>query len=270
MWLWRCGLLAHMFRSMDAKTRLYIDHPLGSGQPVPLSREQAHYLFSVMRLGTGAAVALFNGHDGEWLARVEEAGKRGGILLCLEQSQPQTLPPDLWLLFAPIKKARTDFIVEKAVEMGVRRLIPVQTDFTNSERIRQDRLQAHATEAAEQCGATYVPEVAPLSKLATLLSDWPQERALHFCDEGARGTLRDGFAPAPAALLIGPEGGFSPAERNRLQAHQQTRTVALGPRILRADTAAVAALTLWQAHQGDWIFAEGTAPVPDVPTGKQA
>ncbi|TDK43776.1 16S rRNA (uracil(1498)-N(3))-methyltransferase [Antarcticimicrobium luteum] len=239
---------------MKAKVRLYVEHPLGAGQSVPLTREQAHYLFGVMRLGAGDAVALFNGRDGEWLAEVAEAGKRGGTLACAEQSKPLQMPPDLWLLFAPIKKARTDFIVEKAAEMGAAKIIPVQTDFTNSERIRQDRLQAHAIEAAEQCGGTYVPEVTDLQKLDRLLANWPEDRHLMFCDEaeaGATGGLT-GAAPGPWAILIGPEGGFSEAERSRLTALPQARVVALGPRILRADTAAVAAMTLWQQALGDW------------------
>lgn len=239
---------------MSAKVRLYVDHPLGATQPVPLTREQAHYLFGVMRLSVGDAVALFNGQDGAWQAKVAEAGKRGGILVCETLIAPQTEPPDLWLLFAPVKKARTDFIVEKAVEMGARRIVPVATDYTNSERIRQDRQQAHAVEAAEQCGGVYVPEVAPLVKLSALLSDWPADRNLMFCDEtaaGAQYTLGD--APkGPWAILIGPEGGFSPAERDRLSALDFSYTVSLGPRILRAETAAVAAMTLWQTHLGDW------------------
>ncbi len=140
-----------------SKVRLCVEHPLGPGQSVPLSQAQAHYLFGVMRLGQGDSLSLFNGKDGEWRATVEARAKRGGTLAVVENTAPQIDPPDLWLLFAPIKKARTDFIVEKATEMGVARILPVQTDFTNSERIRQDRLQAHAVEAAEQCGGTYVP-----------------------------------------------------------------------------------------------------------------
>jgi len=237
---------------MNAKVRLYVDHPLGAGQPVPLTREQAHYLFGVMRLGQGGRVALFNGRDGEWQAQVAEAGKRGGTLVCQTQSAAQAMPPDVWLLFAPIKKARTDFIVEKAVEMGARRIVPVQTDFTNSDRIRQDRLQAHAVEAAEQCGATFVPEVADLHRLDRLLADWPEGRQLMFCDEAASAGALDGAPQAAWAILIGPEGGFSQAERDRLRALRFAHTVSLGPRILRADTAAVAALTLWQTTLGDW------------------
>ncbi|MDQ1848856.1 16S rRNA (uracil(1498)-N(3))-methyltransferase [Gemmobacter fulvus] len=239
----------------DAKIRLYVDQPLGPGQSVPLTADQAHYLFAVMRLGKGAAVALFNGRDGEWRAEVIEAGKRGGILLCTAQMRPLQLPPDLWLLFAPIKKARTDFIVEKATEMGAARIQPVQTQHTNSERIRQDRLQAHAVEAAEQCGSTFVPAVAELISLDRLLTAWPAERRILWCNEsllGAREALLREGTRGPWAILVGPEGGFSEREKTRLAQMPQVTPVSLGPRILRADTAAVAALTLWQAVLGDW------------------
>ena len=236
-----------------SEIRLHVDHPLAEGQAVPLSPEQAHYLVGVMRLTAGDAVLLFNGRDGEWRATLAQAGKRGAIATCDRQTRPLHLPPDLWLLFAPIKKARTDFIVEKAVELGVRRILPVQTRHTNSERIRQDRLQAHATEAAEQCGATYVPEVADLTHLDRLLAHWPEGRRLYWCDETAAGqpaTLTP--AEGPAAILIGPEGGFSADEAQRLRARPGTVPLSLGPRILRADTAAVAAITLWQTACGDW------------------
>ncbi len=241
---------------MSAKIRLYVEQPLGQGQSVPLTREQAHYLFGVMRQSVGAQIALFNGRDGEWLAEVSEAGKRGGILSCLQQIKPLQLPPDLWFLFAPIKKARTDFIVEKAAEMGAARILPVQTEFTNSERIRQDRLQAHAVEAAEQCGGTFVPEVADLQKLDRLLDTWPQDRQLMFCNEAEVGSalrLAAQEKGQPWAILIGPEGGFSEQERARLTALPFAHVVSLGPRILRADTAAVAALTMWQQALGDWF-----------------
>lgn len=218
-----------------------------------MSRDHAHYLFSVMRRKAGDQVAVFNGRDGEWMADIAVAGKRNGVLVCTQQSRPQADPPDLWLLFAPIKKARTDFIVEKAAEMGVSRIVPVQTQYTNSDRIRIDRLQAHAVEAAEQCGGTYVPEVADLTKLGTLLGDWPADRHLLFCDEATVGqTLPFPKQPAPWAILIGPEGGFSDPERAMLAAMEQSHIVSLGPRILRADTAAVAALALWQSQLGDW------------------
>jgi 16S rRNA (uracil1498-N3)-methyltransferase len=239
---------------MSAKIRLYVDHPLGAGQTVPLDRDQAHYLFGVMRQATGAEISLFNGRDGEWLARVAETGKRGGVLAVLTQTRLLQMPPDLWLLFAPIKKARTDFIVEKATEMGAARIVPVQTDFTNSDRIRQDRLQAHAVEAAEQCGGTFVPEVTEIKKLDRLLADWPADRQLMFCDEAEVGSglaLSDAL-PGPWAILIGPEGGFSDRERARLTGLPFAHVISLGPRILRADTAAVAAMTVWQQVLGDW------------------
>jgi 16S rRNA (uracil1498-N3)-methyltransferase len=240
-----------------AKVRLFVDQPLAAGQPVALGPDQAHYLSAVMRLEKGAAIAIFNGRDGEWLCHLAEMGRRGGIALPQAQSAPQQMPPDLWLLFAPIKKARTDFIVEKAVELGAARILPVQTRHTNSERIRQDRLQAHATEAAEQCGATFVPEVAELEGLDRLLSRWPAGRRLLWADEAVAGIAGIGLPPRPAtdpwAILIGPEGGFSEEERKRLRSLPQVHPISLGPRILRADTAAVAALTLWQAHLGDWL-----------------
>ncbi len=245
------------------KIRLFVDAPLGEGKRVALTKEQAHYLFGVMRLTQGARLALFNGVDGEWSAEVAVARKRAGTLACLGQAAPQLDPPDLWLLFAPIKKARTDFIVEKAAEMGAARILPVLTAFTNAERVKVDRLQAHAVAAAEQCGGTFVPPVAAPQKLRAVLDSWPQERPILFADE----TLADGTSRHPSpfaaeeatrdprnpwAILIGPEGGFSPAERQRLRAMDCARPVRLGPRILRADTAAVAALTLWQSTMGDW------------------
>jgi 16S rRNA (uracil1498-N3)-methyltransferase len=238
---------------MDGKIRLYVDQPLAPGQAVALSQDQAHYLTGVMRLAAGAGILLFNGRDGEWQATLTTASKRGAIATCAARTRPLTMPPDLWLLFAPIKKARTDFIVEKAVELGVARILPVQTRHTNSERIRQDRLQAHAVEAAEQCGATYVPQVTDLQHLDKLLSQWPADRRLYWCDETALGQPAT-LAPheGPAAILIGPEGGFSTEEAAKLRQNPSVTPLSLGPRILRADTAAVAAITLWQATNGDW------------------
>lgn len=239
--------------SLRAKIRLYVDQPLGQEQPVALSQSQAHYLANVLRKGWGTPVALFNSRDGEWLAELAEIGRRGAVAICQALAVPQRMPPDLWLVFAPIKKARTDFIVEKATELGAARILPVQTEFTNSERIRQDRLQAHAVEAAEQCGGTFVPEVAELQPLARLLDQWPEGRALIFADESLSDqSCATNLPAAPAAILIGPEGGFSDSERKRLRTMENVYSIALGPRILRADTASVAALTLWQSQQGDW------------------
>ena len=239
---------------MASKVRLYVDHPLGEGQLVPLSREQSHYLFGVMRLSVGAVLSLINGVDGEWDAQVVKAGKKAGVVVCAVQTATLQMPPDLWLLFAPIRKERTAFIVEKAVEMGVARVCPVQTDYTQSaNRIRQDKLQAHAVEAAEQCGGTFVPPVDDLAKLDQVLAGWPADRKLMFCDEILIGDpVGLPQTEGPWAILIGPEGGFSPAERDRLRALPFAHPVSLGPRILRADTAAVAALTVWQQALGDW------------------
>ncbi|MEL6170738.1 MAG: 16S rRNA (uracil(1498)-N(3))-methyltransferase [Pseudomonadota bacterium] len=237
-----------------SNVRLYVEHPLGPEQAVALQKDQAHYLFGVMRRSIGDNVFLFNGCDGEWRSEVKEAGKRSGQLVVLEQTRPQQNAPDLWLLFAPIKKTRTDFIVEKATELGVSRILPILTEFTNSERIRQDRLQAHAVEAAEQCGGTFVPAVVDLQKLGQVLDNWPPERQILFCDEelsGPANSLAE-MKTGPWAILIGPEGGFSETERARLSSLTVSRPVSLGPRILRADTAAVSAITLWQQALGDW------------------
>lgn len=238
-----------------AKIRLFVEQDLAPLQSVPLDRDHAHYLFNVMRLVAGDRVALFNGRDGEWTAEIVDAQKKRGIVRCLGQARVQRNPPDLWLLFAPIKKTRTDFIVEKAAELGASRICPVQSDFTNAERIRQDRLQAHAVEAAEQCGGTFVPEVTDLQKLSDMLTNWPDDRDLFFCDEELAEDAtagRPNKARQKAAVLIGPEGGFSDAERRLISALPAVKSMSLGPRILRADTAAVAALTLWQALFGDW------------------
>jgi 16S rRNA (uracil1498-N3)-methyltransferase len=240
----------------ERRVRLHVDHPLGPGQTVPLSQGQAHYLVNVLRLGPGASVRLFNGQDGEWRARLVEAGRKGGVAEVEAQEAPQGAPPDLWLMFAPVKKAATDFIVEKAVELGAARIVPVVTDFTNAERVRADRLQAIAVEAAEQCGATWVPEVTDAGRLSRLLDGWDPARRIFWADEGLAGeTTGSGLAgalPGPWAVLTGPEGGFSPAERARLSALPFVHPVRLGPRILRAETAALAALVVWQASLGDW------------------
>jgi 16S rRNA (uracil1498-N3)-methyltransferase len=238
------------------RIRLFVTGALGAGAEVVLDADQAHYLFTVMRLGPGARVALFNGRDGEWVAEVVAVGRREGRLAVRLKTADQRQPPDLWLLFAPIKKARTDFIVEKATELGAARIQPVFTRLTNSARLPLDRLRAHAVEAAEQCGETYVPEVAEPQRLQGVLDAWDPGRRLMFCDEArqavpATEALRAAGA-GPWAVLTGPEGGFAPEEADRLRGLPFVTAVTLGPRILRADTAAVAALTLWQATMGDW------------------
>lgn len=236
---------------MSPKVRLYLDQPLQEGQAVPLDEGQANYLFSVMRLQPGAVITVFNGRDGEWEAEVESAARRTGTLRVATRSRAQAQPPDLWLLFAPLKKTRTDFVIEKAVEMGVAHIQPVITGHTNSERVNVARLQAHAREAAEQCGILHLPDVAEPRPLMAVLDAW-DDRPLWFCDEDLAGARIHPPQATQGAVLIGPEGGFTDAERARLRAMPQAVPVALGPRILRADTAAVAALTLWQITCGDW------------------
>lgn len=238
----------------EAKVRLYVDQPLDPGQPVALDEAAANYLFAVMRLGVGAQVLLFNATQGEWLAEVERAGKRQGLARALRQTRPRTPPPDLWLLFAPLKKARLDMLVEKAVELGAARLCPVLTRHTQGERLRLDKLRAHVIEAAEQCEATYLPEVAEPESLDRVLAAWPADRRIFWADEGLAGqsALMQAAPGAPSALLIGPEGGFSPDERARLSGLAFVTPIALGPRILRAETAAFAAMVLWQSTLGDW------------------
>lgn len=241
------------------KIRLYLDAALSAGQAVTLNEAQANYLFNVMRLGPGDGVLLFNGRQGEWLATIAQVQRRSGVLLCAQPTAPQHAPPDLWLLFAPLKKPRTDMLVEKAVELGAARLCPVQTQHSQPDRLRRDKMLAHAIEAAEQCGATHIPQIDDLAPLPRLLATWPKTRLLFWADEalagapcGAPSGALTGPRGTPSALLIGPEGGFSDTEKTQLRALPFVRPISLGPRILRAETAAIAALTLWQASMGDW------------------
>jgi 16S rRNA (uracil1498-N3)-methyltransferase len=236
--------------------RLYVTGELRAGEPFVLSGDQAHYLGAVMRRKPGDPVLVFNGRDGEWLAEARALTKRSGTLAPMRQTRPQTEPPDLWLLFAPIKRQRIDVIAEKAAELGVRVLQPVLTRRTAVERVNLDRLEAHAIEAAEQCGLLSVPVLRTPLPLERAIDDWDPARRLLYCDESgtappALEALR-GAARGPWAVLIGPEGGFNADERAYLKAHPATFSVSLGPRIMRADTAAIAALSLWQAVLGDW------------------
>jgi len=235
--------------------RLFVEAPLAAGGNVALGPEQSRYLVNVMRQGVGGVVALFNGTDGEWKALITETGKRAVRLSCVEQLAEQRAGPDLELVVALVKRARLETIIEKAVELGCRRIRLALTERTNADRARIDRLQAIAIEAAEQTGRLDVPAVEAPVKLAVLLDGWEQGRRLLFCDEGgdARPVLQALAGPSgPWAVLIGPEGGFSPAERSRLRSLDFVTPATLGPRILRADTAAISALTLWQAAAGDW------------------
>jgi 16S rRNA (uracil1498-N3)-methyltransferase len=238
--------------------RLYVEAPLGSGQTLGLEPAQANYLRNVLRLKAGALVLVFNGHDGEWRATLIDSGKRALALEIGEQTRPQTQPLDLHYLFAPLKHARLDYMVQKAVEMGASRLQPILTRHTQVARVNLDRMRANAIEAAEQCGILTLPEIAAPMSLERMLAEREGERLLVFCDEDAEVkdpvvALNAGRAASPAlAVLIGPEGGFAEDERSALLRAPNVVRLALGARILRADTAAVAALTLVVAVLGDW------------------
>jgi 16S rRNA (uracil1498-N3)-methyltransferase len=230
--------------------RLYVDQPLSQGAPVTLEAAPANYLVNVLRLGPGASIKLFDDRTGEWLAEIADAGKKRVSLSVTRHMREREPVPDLWLLFAPIKRGRIDWLVEKATELGVARLVPVLTRRTIVERLNLDRLRAHVVEAAEQCERTALTEVAEPQKLGPLLADWPAERILYFADETGGEPLS--AVPGPAAILIGPEGGFTDEERAAIRNLPQARPVTLGPRILRADTAALAAVALWMRSAGDW------------------
>jgi 16S rRNA (uracil1498-N3)-methyltransferase len=232
--------------------RLFVDQPLAPDAVPAIDGPAAHYLLGVMRLKAGDPVLLFDNRSGEWLAVVADAAKRSLTLRIERQTRPLERVPDLWLCFAPVKKARLDWIVEKATELGVARLQPVITERTIVERVKSERIEAQIIEACEQCGRTALPELAPPVKLPQLLKDWPATRALLFADEAGGVPVADVAAPAPAAILTGPEGGFTDRERHMLLAHAAVRRIALGPRILRAETAALAAVSLWMAQHGDW------------------
>ena len=236
------------------KIRLFVDHTLGKAQSVPLNKDQAHYIFSVMRKSIGETILIFDGNNGEWEASIEEISKKSGVLFCIKQTKPQIMPPDLWLFFSPLKKVRTDFIVEKATELGVAKIIPVQTEHTNADRVKLSRLSAHAIEAAEQCGGTYIPKIEELQKINEVLENFPPDRRLLFCDEKLQASEvnLENLKKGKWAILVGPEGGFSEIERNYLKGLKFTFSISLGPRILRADTAAVTAISLWQNYLGDW------------------
>ncbi len=233
--------------------RLFVDTPLAPGAR-SIDGPAAHYLAGVMRMKVGDPVKLFDDTTGEWLAVATSVGRRDLTLDVTECLRPREDVPDLWLCAAPLKKGRVDWMAEKACELGVARLVPVVTRRTVVDKPNTERLRAHMIEAAEQCGRTALPEVAEPVKLAALLRDWPAERALFFADEtGGVPALEAMRAHAgPAAVLIGPEGGFDSDERDAIRALPQAIGIALGPRILRADTAAAAAVALWMAAAGDW------------------
>jgi len=238
--------------------RLFVTGPIAASATLPLDRDQTNYLLNVMRLDDGARLAIFDGISGEWGARLARTGKKAAGLIVEDQIRPQPAPGDLWLLFAPLKHARLDYMVQKAVEMGVTRLVPVMTRHTQAARLNVERMRANAVEAAEQCGVLTVAECDDSLPLAKAVAQLPTDRLLVFCDEDA--TLANpvqalaacGPVTGGVAVVIGPEGGFAAEERAMLSRRPNTVAISLGPRILRADTAAVAALAVVQASLGDW------------------
>ena len=241
-------------------SRLFVDHDLGAGIEAPLDEPQVHYLRHVMRRPDGAPLLLFNGRDGEWRGTLEGRGKKAAVARVGERTREQTVEPDIWLCFAPLKRARIDYVAEKATELGVAVLQPIVTHHTIVERVNVERLRANAIEAAEQTERLSVPEVRAPLELGRLLADWPTGRRLLVCDETGGGPpiaqalagLDEAARTAPWAIVIGPEGGFDAAELASLRRISNVMAVGLGPRILRADTAALAALACWQALVGDW------------------
>jgi 16S rRNA (uracil1498-N3)-methyltransferase len=246
-----------MARTDFSSPRLYVDFPLNPGGRITLSSDQANYLLNVLRLREGARVLAFNGRDGEFAARVESASRKNAALAIGECLRAQEFAPDIDYLFAPLKHARLDYMAQKAVEMGARRLRPVMTRRTQVHRVNLDRLRANAQEAAEQCGIIWLPEILAEESLEKAIETWPAERVLIFCDEDAPqadplAALSERPTSGGLALLIGPEGGFDEDERQAILRLPRVVRLSLGPRILRADTAAVAALALIQAKLGDW------------------
>ena len=232
--------------------RLYVDSPLSAGVAVGLDAAQANYLGNVLRLKEGGEVLLFDGVSGEWLAWVVEAGKRRMILAVVEPTRPQEAVPDLTLAFAPVKKGRVDWLVEKAVELGVAHLQPVITQRTIVDKLNLERMRAHIVEAAEQCGRTALATIAEPVKLDAWLKGRDPKRTLYFADETGGAPAPTAFVPGPAVILTGPEGGFTPEEGASIRAAPNARAISLGPRILRAETAALAAVATYMALAGDW------------------
>ncbi|KLE35051.1 16S rRNA (uracil(1498)-N(3))-methyltransferase [Aurantiacibacter luteus] len=234
--------------------RLFVEQTLSAGARIALGGPQAHYLARVMRVGEGDAVVLCDDATGEWAARVVEAGKRSVVLEAAERLRAREEVPDLWLVPALLKKDRFHMVLEKATELGAARIQPVVTRRCVADKLNADRARTLMTEAAEQCARTALPQLGEPVKLEALLRDWPAGRALFFADELGGAPAAAAFAAGPdkAAVLIGPEGGFDDAERAMIRAHPQARAVSLGPRILRGETAALAALSLWMGTRGDW------------------
>jgi 16S rRNA (uracil1498-N3)-methyltransferase len=232
--------------------RLFLRQPLGEGVAVALDGAQANYLGNVLRLKEGAELLVFDGASGEWLARIREAGRKRMTLLVERRTREPETVPDVWLAFAPVKRQGTDWLVEKATELGASRLIPIMTQRTVAERVKLERLEAIAIEAAEQCGRTRLPDIEEPMPLARLFDHRDASRTLYFADENGGEWAPDAFTPGSSLVLIGPEGGFTEEERGAIRAAPNSVAVSLGPRILRAETAALAALATYMAVAGDW------------------
>ena len=232
--------------------RLFVEQPLELGATLNIAGNSAHYLLGVMRLKEGAPVKLFDNISGEYLATVARISKRDLDLTVESKLRARETTPDLWIAQALVKKDRFDWIAEKACELGVARFVPVLTARCVVDKVKDDRLRAHMIEAAEQCERTALPYISPLTKLEALLKDWPAERTLYFCDERGGAPFLEAISPEPAAILIGPEGGFTDGENASIRAHPNARPVSLGPRILRADPASISAMSIWMAKNGDW------------------
>ena len=245
-----------MMRANFKMQRLFVEAGLSVGAAIPATQEQYNYLVNVLRMGEGDEILVFNGHDGEWKARLALPGKKKLALHATELTRPQTPHPDLVYLFSPLKVGRMDYLVQKAVEMGAGHLQPVMTQHVQGRAPGTDKIRANVIEAAEQCGILSIPTVGEPARLFDLLDGWDPVRRIVFCDEGADTNnplpALNGIGRVPLALLVGPEGGFSAEERRRLRAMDCVTPIPLGPRILRADTAAVAALAVIQATIGDW------------------
>ncbi len=232
--------------------RLYVQAPLAEGARVALDAEQANYLGNVLRMKEDGELLVFDGSSGEWLARIAEAGRKRMALAVERRTREAEEIPDVWLAFAPVKRSQTDWLVEKATELGAARLIPVTTRRTVVERVKLERLRAIAIEAAEQCGRTRLPQIAEPLSLKLLLTDRGAARLLYFADETGGEPVATAFKPGPAIILTGPEGGFTDDERASIRAAANAVPISLGPRILRAETAALAALAAYMALAGDW------------------
>ncbi len=239
-----------------AETRLYVDVDLISATSVELDKAQAHYLRSVLRLQVGVDIILFNGRDGEWVATLDSLGKNKGTAKLSEKLRDQSFSPDLWLLFAPLKKTATDLVIQKSTELGVQKIYPVLTKHSNTERLKLERALSIAIGAAEQCERLDVPNVSNPQKLDDMLQGWPEDRCLFVCAElgpaNAIGKIFTDNLGKKAAILIGPEGGFSAEELERLNRYPFVSMIGLGPRILRAETAVMSSISCWQAICGDW------------------